>query len=830
MMDCLKSRNPHKARYKCVYGDFFVCGLLSSEMLVRITGDHRGKGGDRNLKSNIKSIDSQSDMRLYVDDFLSGREPNTFDLIFVLEGNMRLISEQGTFSMAGNDIVIINKFNSYELEQDSPHNLFFVFEISDTLMMQSTEIDGLTFTCNSIDALDKKRYDDLRNQIHRIIEILLIEERRANFLLFSQVYQLLNEIISNFSVQSKVVTKKDIRIRKMVQYIYDHYQEELSLQSMADSFYMDAAYFSKFFKKHAGINFKEYVVNLRLNFAERDLRDSAKSIVKIAIDNGFSNVNSFNNAFKVAYGVPPSFFREQEKRTEEIVAERDHADLLKRYQKYKAQMELEGKGDDQSVSIDVQQKEEELHSSWNRLINVGEAEELLSDGMKKHIIEIKRGLDFQYARIWGIFTDRLFTDWTDFSILNYEKLDEVFDFLTENKIEPWIELNKGNQGGKKSHIIEESSSQWKKLFSAFMEHVVNRYGRKAVSNWRFEVTLHNTRKDAEFADYHRFFETTRDILKRISKQIQIGGASIKVGSKSENLPSVLQKLDPLGVDFYSFMLYPYEDSENREERNSHRITDENFLINRVAYIKGVMESWPDKEIFVTEWNNTVSNKNIINDTLYKGTYLIKNIMDTLNMVDGLGYWIASDLYHSNPRTTEILNGGSGLLNKYGMNKPAMYALLFLEELKGLKLVAKERDVLVCRVDDDELLLLAHNYVHPNQLYFLKNEDQILPNEVESFFTHEKKAIQVNLNQLQPGKYEVRMYSCNQQNGSLFDKWKDLGFDKELRPSDISYMKDKNTIHMQLERITVEKDHYEIEKLMEPNEFFMVSLRKETRIV
>lgn len=779
------------------------------------------------MDHTLPIFDSQSSLSLFVDKEQREQEKNQFIILFLIEGKVKINIEDDTIDLNPSDIIVINKFQRYSIKKRSKGNLLLEFVVSDELLMQATEMDGIKFNCNSVEALDSQQYDVLRSSLHQIIEILLLKERRANFLLFSYVYQFLNDLISNFTVQTKSITKKDLRIREVIQYIFDHYYEEITLQSLAEKFYLEPSYFSKFFKKHVGVNFKEYIVQLRLDFAEKDLIDTDKAIARIAVDNGFSSVNSFNRAFKSSFGVTPSQFREETEKAEETKKETVISEeIVKRYKGYKSRMQSNEISNEEPIIINSKEKRGAIKSTWNELINVGRAEELLSDEMKEHILKINRIMDYSYIRVWSLFRKGLFTDLETYNILNFEKLDRIFDFLVENEMVAWLVLNKKDRD---TSFSLEKTENWELLFTQFLEHVINRYGLKTVRKWKFELIIDDVSNESEVQRYSELFKSTKQILKNLSPDIELGGASFKVVLNNDNLKRIIEEIKGLEMDFYSFILFPYAQEQVSEKRNSQRIADKDFIINRLHYIKDLVDRSPKIPIYISEWNNTVSNKNIINDTLYKGAYIVKNIIDTIGLVDGIGYWVASDLYHSNPKTTQILNGGSGLLNKYGMPKSAMIGMRLFKEVNGSYLIKKDENILVCRIERGEILILGVNYMHPNQLYFLKNESEIRPDEVETFFPSEKELFSIKLKNLDRGNYEVRTYSCNSQNGSLFDKWKELGFIEELRLSDISYLEEKNSIHMELKEVEVKNKVTEIERFLEPNEFFTIHIRKKTRI-
>ena len=58
---------------------------------------------------------------------------------------------------------------------------------------------------------------------------------------------------------------------------------------------------------------RDYLRSRRLAFALKEVRDSEKSFLEIALDYGFSSHEAFTRAFKDAYGVPPSAYRKDPK-------------------------------------------------------------------------------------------------------------------------------------------------------------------------------------------------------------------------------------------------------------------------------------------------------------------------------------------------------------------------------------------------------------------------------------------------------------------------------------------------------------------------------------
>ena len=92
-------------------------------------------------------------------------------------------------------------------------------------------------------------------------------------------------------------------------YIKENYKADLSLESLAEIFGYSPAYLSKMLKRYAGINYKAYLQNVRLEHAYQELVNSEQSISSIAMEHGFASSKAFTRAFQGKYGMPPSKYR-----------------------------------------------------------------------------------------------------------------------------------------------------------------------------------------------------------------------------------------------------------------------------------------------------------------------------------------------------------------------------------------------------------------------------------------------------------------------------------------------------------------------------------------
>lgn len=100
---------------------------------------------------------------------------------------------------------------------------------------------------------------------------------------------------------------KPIRIAK--QYIADHYNQQLNLESISAKVGFNPAYFSSLFKKETGKNFMEYIMELRIKNAKQLLAATDYSLVEVAEEVGYSEIKYFSKIFKRITGLTPSEYR-----------------------------------------------------------------------------------------------------------------------------------------------------------------------------------------------------------------------------------------------------------------------------------------------------------------------------------------------------------------------------------------------------------------------------------------------------------------------------------------------------------------------------------------
>jgi two-component system response regulator YesN len=113
------------------------------------------------------------------------------------------------------------------------------------------------------------------------------------------------------TLYDKKESKNDKLKEQLIQYIETNYDGDISLGRMADHFRLNAKYLSRYFKDQTGINFIQYVNQLRIERAKQLLlNEISLNINDISEKVGYLNKNTFISTFKKYEGVTPGKYRE----------------------------------------------------------------------------------------------------------------------------------------------------------------------------------------------------------------------------------------------------------------------------------------------------------------------------------------------------------------------------------------------------------------------------------------------------------------------------------------------------------------------------------------
>lgn len=136
---------------------------------------------------------------------------------------------------------------------------------------------------------------------------------------YEALLDLLEEIHVDFAERMKKLKKEtvvSIHVRRCIDYIYEHLNEKLTLNELAEYAGLNETYFSRLFRKETGVSLNEFVHNAKIATAENMLRFSDFSYSDIAFSLGFSSQSAFITLFRNRTGLTPKKYRDCYGRTD----------------------------------------------------------------------------------------------------------------------------------------------------------------------------------------------------------------------------------------------------------------------------------------------------------------------------------------------------------------------------------------------------------------------------------------------------------------------------------------------------------------------------------
>lgn len=737
------------------------------------------------------------------------------ELLFVLEGELELRVEEYQFKLPEGGIYIVNANKRYSY-CGSGKILFARITLPNRQICSMTQNAEAVFWCDSTTEDNEKKYDDLRKVLKKLLNRYLTSKKRGgDYGYVALCYSLLDELTTNYLLRLSDREEMDEKAQfeeRLVQinrYINENYAQPISSKELADKLFLSQGYLARFFKKNYGMSFAEYLAGVRLYHAVEDLTYTSMPITRIAYDNGFSNVAAFNKAFKDKYGDSPSALRkklqnssteEKSDQTSEVV--RGRLENYLRTDGLTVEDEEEHTVVNENISVKVS---EELRNCWEDTINIGAASDLLKSDVREHVLDLKELLNIKYVRFWNIFSKgMLIAPTADGENYNFTKLDTIIDFLVDNGLYPHIELGmkprrlmRTVQDAIVSEEIDNSDlkQNMDQFVKVLMRHLYKRYRRRQLDHWRLELWFDEAERGIPGADdqYFELFGKIYKTVRKYSDQMLVGGCGFR--GRYENpvdTEELLKKWMQQEVhpDFVSGGSFSYERGNINLDHYSKRSTDNEFFLYELNYYREAMRKAGMENIplFITEWNLTKSDRNYINDSCFKGAYVVKNLLDTYGMAEVISYFVGSDRVLEHYDSEGTLFGGSGLLTGNGLIKPAGYALRFMKWLYGYYL-GKGTNYLVTTDRYDDYAVVFHNQKPLNYNYYLSKEDEIEKENIWKYFDDNGALkLELRLTDAADGMYQVKTYRINEQSGSILRKWAELGYENELSRNDVKYLR------------------------------------------
>lgn len=120
----------------------------------------------------------------------------------------------------------------------------------------------------------------------------------------------LNQGRNQYTNKSEM-TPMEKKIYSVTSYIHAHYSEDLSLDTLAQNFYISSCYLSHQFKDVTGFTLTDYIQMTRVRNIQSLLINTRIPITEAALSCGFASFSQFNRVFQKHIGMSPSQYRKR---------------------------------------------------------------------------------------------------------------------------------------------------------------------------------------------------------------------------------------------------------------------------------------------------------------------------------------------------------------------------------------------------------------------------------------------------------------------------------------------------------------------------------------
>lgn len=238
-------------------------------------------------------------------------------IIIFLSGKVTYLIEGKSYILKPWDILLVNNHDVHKpiIDPSETYERIIIWANSDFIHKHNYEQCDLS-TCFTLAnersfnliRLKDEYQNNIKNIIDKLESSLNSEEFGSKLLsnsLFIQLIIYLNRIhLDNMYIDDKESLIYDKQIEEILKYINSNLSENLSIDNLANKFFISKYYLMHKFKKETGYTLHKYILQKRLLLA-KDLIKTGEPIVKTSLKCGFNDYSCFLRSFKKMFNESP---------------------------------------------------------------------------------------------------------------------------------------------------------------------------------------------------------------------------------------------------------------------------------------------------------------------------------------------------------------------------------------------------------------------------------------------------------------------------------------------------------------------------------------------
>ena len=242
---------------------------------------------------------------------------SAIEVLLTVEGFVDYMVEDQSYHVGKDEVLILPPEKTHSLSMgENSSRLLFLFEPEPLMGMQ--DIRNTTTCVDQVFYLREgsEGHKEVRDLLLRTSEIYRGQDYLWNTLCYSCMLQIYGLLGRQYLTAVRAKRSQELTsgiepevITAAITYINTHYQENLSLEDVADFAGFSRYYFSRSFKKQTGRSIKDFLCQKRIQVASDLLTRTNKPMRDVAIESGFGSVATFNRVFREHKNCTPTQYR-----------------------------------------------------------------------------------------------------------------------------------------------------------------------------------------------------------------------------------------------------------------------------------------------------------------------------------------------------------------------------------------------------------------------------------------------------------------------------------------------------------------------------------------
>lgn len=156
-----------------------------------------------------------------------------------------------------------------------------------------------------------KESENYRRLLQELYQIASTEDHVRDMKIFEKLTSLLTLLMEEswHPESSRNNAPKKQNLQHIKEYLDQHYTEKISLDELAERFFINKFYLTRIFKEQFGTSINNYLLKIRITHAKQLLRFTDQTIETISSECGIKDANYFSRMFKKIEGISPGEFR-----------------------------------------------------------------------------------------------------------------------------------------------------------------------------------------------------------------------------------------------------------------------------------------------------------------------------------------------------------------------------------------------------------------------------------------------------------------------------------------------------------------------------------------